>query len=286
MVAAGRGWNLPAKPFNGRRGVLAALAFEWSDLLLGYQYEPVDIAVFFTLLLLEGALSFDNAAILAAMVRKLPVEQRRKALLYGLAGAYVFRFTAILFVSFIIANPWLKLVGGAYLVYLMLKHLFDRSPHDLDEVPGVAKKNFLGLSPFWSVVVAVELADIAFALDQVLAAVGLFAERSSQGSKVLLIILASFVAILMLRVSAYYVGRIIDWFPKLELLAYLAVGWVGIKLIAVEAAHMLAGPLGRPEWEHFEISKLISVAITMLLIVIPTAVKAFFEFGLKRKAPF
>ena len=255
------------------------MAFEWSDLLLGYQYEPVDVAVFFTLLLLEGALSFDNAAILAAMVRKLPVEQRRKALLYGLAGAYVFRFTAILFVSFIIANPWLKLVGGAYLVYLMLKHVLDRTPHDMDEVPGVAKKNFLGLSPFWSVVVAVELADIAFALDQVLAAVGLFAEKSSKGSKVLLIILASFVAILFLRISAYYVGRIIDWFPKLELLAYLAVGWVGIKLITVEAAHMLG-------YEHFEISKLISVAITMLLIVVPTAVKAFIEFGLKRKAPF
>jgi len=256
------------------------LAFEWSDLLLGYQYEPVDIAVFFTLILLEGALSFDNAAILAAMVRKLPVEQRRKALLYGLAGAYVFRFTAILFVSFIIANPWLKLVGGAYLVYLMLKHVFDRTPHDMEEVPGVAKKNFLGLSPFWSVVVSVELMDIAFALDQVLAAVGLFAEKGGEGgSKVFLIVLASFVAILFLRISAYYVGRIIDWFPKLELLAYLAVGWVGVKLIAVETAHMLG-------YEHFEISKLISVAITMCLIVIPPAIKAFFEFGLKRKAPF
>lgn len=255
------------------------MAFQWTDLLLGYQYEPVDVAVFFTLLLLEGALSFDNAAILAAMVRKLPEEQRRKALLYGLAGAYVFRFTAIMFVSFIIANPWLKLLGGAYLVYLMLKHVLDKTPHDMDEVPGVAKKNFLGLTPFWSVVVAVELADIAFALDQVLAAVGLFAEKSSKGSKVLLIVLASFVAILLLRISAYYVGRIIDWFPKLELLAYLAVGWVGIKLIAVEAAHMLG-------YTHFEISKLISVAVTMMLIVVPTAIKALFEFGLKRKAPF
>ena len=252
------------------------MAFEWSDLLLNYEFESVDVAIFFTLLLLEGALSFDNAAILAAMVRKLPVEQRRKALLYGLAGAYVFRLTAILFVSFIIANPWLKIVGGLYLLYLMGKHVFQKEPHHLDEVPGVAKKNFLGLSPFWSVVVAVELADIAFALDQVLAAVGLFAEKSGGSDKRFLIVIASFIAILLLRISAYYVGRLIDWFPRLETLAYLAVGWIGFKLVATELAHY-AG------FEHFEIPKMVSVAVTLSLIVLPAAVKAFLDFVVHRK---
>ena len=251
-----------------RRG----LAFDWRALTLDYQYDPVDVPVFFTLLLLEGALSFDNAAILAAMVRKLPPKQRRKALLYGLGGAYVFRVAAILLVSFIIQNPWLKIVGGAYLVYLMLKHVLSRQPHheEADVAEAVSKRHWLGLTPFWSVVVAVELADIAFALDQVIAAVGLFSERGG-GDKRLLIILASILAIAMLRVSAYYVGRLIDWFPKLELLAYLAVGWIGIKLIAVEVAHGLG-------YTHFDVPKTVSVAITMALIVVPTLAKAFLDF--------
>lgn len=250
------------------------------DFLTDYHYEPTDIVIFFTLLLLEGVLSFDNAAILAAMVRKLPADQRRKALLYGLGGAYVFRFTAILAVSVIIEYQWLKIVGGLYLVYLMAKHLFDKSPHDMEEIPGIAKKRFLGLTPFWSVVIAVELADIAFALDQVLVAVGLFAGRDTQGSKVLLIILASFAAILLLRISAYYVGRLMDWFPKLETLAYVAVGWVGVKLIATTGAHYLGWD--GAAWVHIVENKWVSIAVTFSVIVLPTLVKAFRDFVLHR----
>lgn len=253
------------------------------EFITDYRFEQVDVAIFFTLLLLEGVLSFDNAAILAAMVRKLPVEQRRKALLYGLGGAYVFRFAAIVLVAFIIENQWLKIVGGLYLVYLMVKHLVDHSPHDLDEIPGVAKKNFMGLTPFWSVVVAVELADIAFALDQVLVAVGLFGGTTEEGgSKILLIVLASFAAILLLRVSAYYVGRLMDWFPKLETLAYLAVGWVGIKLIVTTSAFYLG-------WHdhpviHFVELKEVSIAVTFGVIVLPVVVKAGREWLHRRKA--
>ena len=239
------------------------------DFITDYQFETVDVAVFLTLLLLEGVLSFDNAAILAAMVRKLPVEQRRKALLYGLGGAYVFRMTAILFVAFIIENQWLKIVGGAYLLYLMVKHLVDRTPHDMDEVPGIAKKQLFGLSAFWSIVVAVELADVAFALDQVLVAVALT-------EKILLIILASFIAILFLRISAYYVGRLMDWFPQLETLAYVAVGWVGVKLILTTSGHYLG-----VHWFEFLENKWISVAVTMSVIVLPVVVKALNDFVIK-----
>lgn len=241
------------------------------EFITGYHFENVDIAVFFTLILLEGVLSFDNAAILAAMVRKLPEGQRRKALLYGLGGAYFFRATAILLVSFIIANAWLKILGGMYLLYLCIKHLLDRTPHDLEEVPGIANKRLFGLSAFWSIVVAVELADIAFALDQVLVAVALT-------PKVLLIILASFVAILFLRLSAYYVGRLMDWFPQLETLAYVAVGWVGIKLILTTGGHYL-----HVTWFEFLENKWISVSVTLTVIVLPVLIKAFRDFVLHKR---
>jgi YkoY family integral membrane protein len=241
------------------------------DFVTDYHFETVDVAVFLTLLLLEGVLSFDNAAILAAMVRRLPVEQRRKALLYGLGGAYVFRATAILFVSVIIQNEWLKIIGGVYLLYLCIKHLVDQTPHDMDEVPGIANKRLFGLSAFWSIVVAVELADIAFALDQVLVAVALT-------TKVLLIILASFVAILFLRISAYYVGRLMDWFPKLETLAYVAVGWVGLKLILTTSGHYLG-----IHWFEVLENKWISVAVTLTVIVVPVIVKAVSDYVLKSR---
>ncbi|MFA5860350.1 MAG: hypothetical protein WDA16_01510 [Candidatus Thermoplasmatota archaeon] len=246
--------------------------------LTDYHYEPVDVPTLLTLIFLEAALSFDNAAVLAALVRKLPMEQRRKALLYGLGGAYFFRIIAILGISIIIRNPWLQIVGGAYLVYLMVRHLVASAPHDQGNAPRLAGKRFLGLSEFWSVVITVEIMDIAFALDQVIAAVGLFAGKSG-GDKRLLIIVASMFAILLLRISAFYVGRLIDWFPRLETFAYLAVGWVGIKLVVVEALAYAMPDLG------FDVPKLISVGVTMCLLVLPVLVKVAMDLSRKRMRP-
>jgi YkoY family integral membrane protein len=234
--------------------------------MFGYEFESADIGILLTLILLEGVLSFDNAAVLAAMVRKLPMEQRRKALLYGLAGAYAFRTIAILGVAFIIENPILKLVGGGYLLYLAVKHLFFDSPHETDL--GIFAK--MGIRGFWGVVLMVELADAAFALDQVLVAVAMT-------DKVLLIIVASLIAILLLRISAAYMGRLMEWFPQLEKLAYVAVGFVGLKLVVVEAAHYL----GYPE---FYVPKYISIGVTLSLLVVPVVARFAWE-KLRRRAP-
>jgi YkoY family integral membrane protein len=233
-------------------------------MLLEYTWEPSDLGIFLTLILLEGVLSFDNAAVLAAMVRKLPLEQRKKALLYGLAGAYAFRILAILFVAFIIANPLLKVVGGGYLLYLAYKHLLAKRPHGEHVEQGFFAR--IGVSGFWGIVLAVELADAAFALDQILVAVAMT-------EKIPLIIAASLIAILFLRLSAAYMTALMDWFPALEKLAYVAVGFVGLKLVAVEAAHY-AG------FVDFEVPKAVSIGVTLSLLVVPVVGKALWErFG-------
>ena len=49
------------------------------------------LAVVGNLVLIETLLSIDNAAVLATMVMDLPENQRKRALKYGIIGAYVFR---------------------------------------------------------------------------------------------------------------------------------------------------------------------------------------------------
>lgn len=225
-------------------------------MVLGYTFHVSHIPIFFTLILLEGVLAFDNAAVIAAMARKLPVEQRSKALYYGLIGAYAFRILAIFSVAFLIRYPVLKLIGGLYLVYLAVKHLFF-TPHEEH-----AEHTFLsriGVSGFWGVVISIELADLAFAIDQVIVAVA-FTEE------IVLIIAASLVAILFLRLSAVYMSRLMGWFPQLEKLAYVAVGFVGLKLVAVDVVHRLGYP-------GFEVPKEASVAVTLSLLLLPVLVK-------------
>lgn len=221
-------------------------------MVLGYTFHASHIPIFFTLILLEGVLAFDNAAVIAAMARKLPVEQRSKALYYGLVGAYAFRILAIFSVAFLIRYPMLKLLGGLYLVYLAVKHLFFQ-PHEEHAEHTLFSR--VGISGFWGVVISIELADLAFAIDQVIVAVA-FTEE------IVLIVAASLVAILFLRLSAVYISRLMDWFPQLEKLAYLAIGFVGLKLVVVDVAH-------RAGYPGFQVPKEASVAVTLTLLLIP-----------------
>ncbi len=50
------------------------------------EFNPQDLVIIGTLIVLEGLLSADNALVLALLVRHLPKDQQRKALLYGLWG--------------------------------------------------------------------------------------------------------------------------------------------------------------------------------------------------------
>jgi predicted tellurium resistance membrane protein TerC len=49
------------------------------------------LLIILNLFVIESLLSVDNAAVLAIMVMDLPEDQRRKALKYGIFGAYFFR---------------------------------------------------------------------------------------------------------------------------------------------------------------------------------------------------
>ena len=80
--------------------------------------------VLLVLIVLEGLLATDNALVLAIMVKHLPEEERRKALFYGLAGAFIFRFGSLFVISFLI-NVWqVQAIGAAYLIFMCLNHLF------------------------------------------------------------------------------------------------------------------------------------------------------------------
>ena len=53
------------------------------------------IPIIISLILIEGLLSVDNALAIAAMANHLPEAQKRKALRWGIIGAYAFRGVAL-----------------------------------------------------------------------------------------------------------------------------------------------------------------------------------------------
>ncbi|MDI9641261.1 TerC family protein [Kamptonema cortianum] len=192
-------------------------------------FEYSDIPVIGVLVLLEGLLSADNALVLAIMVRHLPEKLRHKALVYGLGGAFVFRFAAILAASWIMSLWWLQLVGALYLVWITAKHFVAQAQKD--DATGVAKK--VAGKGFWHTVFLVELTDIAFAVDSVLAAVTL-AQANSKGnfdSKLWVVYAGAIIGVVLLRFAAGAFIKLLDKYPFLEHMAYALVGWAGVKLM-------------------------------------------------------
>src|SRR4051794_25014913 len=128
---------------------------------------PLILGTVVTLVFLEGLLSADNALVLAVMVRHLPKEERKRALRYGILGAFFFRFVALLLSTALLGFWHFKVVGGMYLLYLAISHFMSG-----EDDPHQPKSSRFG-SGFWGTVVAVELADIAFSIDSILAAVAM-----------------------------------------------------------------------------------------------------------------
>lgn len=204
--------------------------------MFGQTFAPSDFAGVAALVVLEALLSADNALVLAIMVRHLPKEEQKKALLYGLGGAFFFRFLMIIFATIILKQWWLQCIGGAYLLYLPIKHFITRGSRE--EAEGETKVAGKG---FWQTVVAVELTDIAFALDSVLAGIG-FITRPGKGvmnDKIWVVFTGAIIGIVLLRFAASLFIKLLEKYPALDNVAYTLVGWVGLKLVlhATDKAH-------------------------------------------------
>jgi len=79
--------------------------------------------VFLILVALEGILAADNALVMAMMVKHLPPKERKKALFYGLAGAFIFRIGSLFIISLLVDVWQVQAIGAIYLIFLSLNHL-------------------------------------------------------------------------------------------------------------------------------------------------------------------
>ena len=208
--------------------------------------EPAQIvgllSVLAQVIFLEGVLSLDNAAVLGAIVLRLPSDQpvpwphvltapgrllqpllgnqRTAALRVGLFGAYLGRGLMLLLASFVIRNPWLQLVGALYLLKISvaeLGHLGEEGEETLEE----RKAN---LHSFWAIVLTVELMDLAFSLDNVVVVISL-------SDKIWLVLAGVAIGILTMRFAAGIFASLIEKIPALGPAAYVLVFIIGAEFI-------------------------------------------------------
>jgi tellurite resistance protein TerC len=234
------------------------------------------ISIVIQLIFLEGILSIDNAAVLGAMVSVLPTDrpvpypralrflqestdrvlgmQQMAALKVGLLGAYLGRGLMLVMATWVIRNPFLKILGAAYLVKLAFEHLAHADQPGEEEL--LEERHKKEATAFWLVVMNLELADLAFSLDNVVAAVAL-------SDKLWVVLLGVALGIVTMRFAAGVFTWMIKREPILATAAYIVVFNIGVELLLAEFLHM-----------HFEAwQKFIISLSTIVLCVLYARVK-------------
>jgi len=207
--------------------------------------------VLLVLIGLEGLLAADNAVVMAIIVKHLPENERKRALFYGLAGAFIFRFASLFIISFLVDVWQVQAVGALYLLFMAVNHIFRKlakrgKQQESDGVIGDVTKNAVHKCRFWVTVLKVELADIAFAIDSILAAVAMAVVLPNttlpnigglDGGKFIVIFAGGIIGVIIMRFAANQFVKLLERRPGLEIAAFIIVGWVGVKLAVYTMSH-------------------------------------------------
>src|SRR5215831_7965069 len=204
------------------------------------------------LVLLEGLLSADNAMVLAILVLGLPRGQQRKALRYGMVGAFALRTVAVLLAVHLIEISFVKLIGAGYLLYLSCSHFFRGGGTEARRSikPAVP---WLGLTAFWATVIKVELTDAVFAVDSILVAVAM-------SPKTWVVISGGILGILMMRLVIGRLLVLVRTYPALVDGAFVIIAWVAIKLVLEF--------LRAEGFTHLEINKWFSFGLIVVIFLL------------------
>lgn len=237
------------------------------------------LLVIVNLVIIEGLLSVDNAAVLATMVLDLPRKERPAALRYGILGAYLFRGLFLVFAASLIKIWWLKPFGGLYLLYLVWSWTSNRRTRDDEAVNEGKRENHLyrfvsqRISPFWATVVFVEIMDITFSIDNVFAAVA-FTDN------LVLVCTGVFIGILAMRFVAYGFIRLMEEYAFLETCAYIVLAVLGLRLIFSFFEQLWPGNAISVVLEGHLADVIMSI-LTVAIFLIPVITSTFFNVPAK-----
>ncbi len=206
------------------------------------------------IIIIDILLGGDNAVVIALASRRLPQEQRRKAIFWGIFGAVALRVVLIFFALQLLRIPFLKLGGGLLLLWIGVKLLMPQEEgagRDID-----ASSNLLGA------IKTIILADAVMSLDNVIAIAA--AAKDHVG----LVVFGLVISVPIIVWGSRFVLRLMDRFPIVIVGGAALLGWIAGDMIAHDVAihdhvaGLLPGPLA---WAPPVAGALLVVVIGKLL---------------------
>jgi YjbE family integral membrane protein len=210
----------------------------------------MDLSAVIAIVLIDLALSGDNALLIGMAARRLPDVQRRRAIVLGGGLAVVLRILSAAVVTFLLAIPYLQLAGGVVLAVIAYRLV---RPAAAD-----AHSSVRPASSLREAVLTILVADAAMSIENVLGVGG-----AAHGDLPLL----AFGLVISIPIVLFGSGAIavvLDRAPRLVWLGALALIWTAADMI-------LGDPALDPHIaDHWTISAALSVAILGAIVGVRT----------------
>ena len=175
----------------------------------------------FKIIMIDLLLSGDNAVVIALACRKLPLQQRKKGILFGVLGAIVLRIVLTFFAVSLLSLPYLKLVGAVLLIWIGIKLILPEEAHHADHVQADTR--------LFGAVRTIIIADFVMSLDNVLGVAG-----AAKGN-VTLLVFGLLISIPLIAWSSQLVLKLIDRFAVVIYAGGALLGYVAGEMLVSEA---------------------------------------------------
>ncbi len=163
-------------------------------------------------------LSGDNAVVIAMACHNLSDRYRRPAIMFGSAGAIVLRIVFCAVIGYLLSVPYLKLVGGALLLWIGVKLLADEEED----------ANIKAHDNIWAAIWTIIVADAVMSLDNAIAI------AAAAKGDFTLIVIGLVISIPIIIVGATLISRVLDRFPWLAMVGAGLIGWIAGEIMAGE----------------------------------------------------
>lgn len=191
-----------------------------------------ELSALFQVILIDVALSGDNAIIIGMAAAGLSEAQRKQAIAIGIGAAVVLRLIFAIAAVYLLAIPGIVLVGGLMLGWVCVKMWREirQDAHD-DEAQVVHQPKRL-----WDAVTQITVADVSMSLDNVLAVAGAARDH-------LYVMIAGLVlAIGMMAVAANAISGLLKRWRWLNYAGLALIAFVAVKMVVEGAMALTTAP--------------------------------------------
>lgn len=188
------------------------------------------LSAILSIVIIDLALSGDNAAVIALAIRELPLHQRKKAAIFGAGGAILLRVIFTIIATFLLMIPYLRAIGGVILLAITWK-LIKQDEETREEKISASTR-------FWRAVGTIIIADLSMAFDNVLAVAG--AAHGHPG----LVIFGLALSIPILVAGSNWLASLMNRYPIIIYIAAAVLARTALEMIVHDNGLALVHYLG------------------------------------------